>query len=60
MKGRRFLLDPFSDTHYSSLVKKGEIRVEFMNGALDPIGTILICFLLGVGIVVWNSRSSKR
>lgn len=32
--------------------------MEFMNGAIDPIGTIILC-LIGASVVVWlNARKS--
>jgi hypothetical protein len=33
--------------------------MEFMNGALDPIGAIVFCAICAVGLMVWLGRSSR-
>jgi hypothetical protein len=32
---------------------------EFLNGTLDPIGSILLCLVCAIGLVVWLTRSAK-
>jgi hypothetical protein len=33
--------------------------MEFMNGALDPIGAILFCVICAIGLIVWSGKSSR-
>ncbi len=33
---------------------EGGIHVEFMNGAIDPLVAMLLCFLGAIGVLWWN------
>jgi hypothetical protein len=33
--------------------------MELMNGALNPIGTILLCVISAIGLVIWSSRKAE-
>ncbi|CAM3851776.1 hypothetical protein ALPO108162_09230 [Alicyclobacillus pomorum] len=32
---------------------------EFLNGALDPIGAILLCVLCSIAVLVWSVKQSE-
>lgn len=33
--------------------------MEFMNGAINPIGAIVLCILFAYAVVVWADKSIK-
>lgn len=34
--------------------------MEFMDGAIDPVGTILMCLVLAFGVIWWAGRGSNK